>query len=271
MDIESFHSPVSFLGAARAFLVANEAANNLILGVTFAAVRGDYDVFAGWVARDGAEVVAAAAQTPPHDLLLARSDSNRGVDAMAAATHHVPGVIGATPEVDRFVRNFPDATRKFRQGVYQLSQLKVKVDPGSRRASDVERALLLGWMIDFMHEVTGEADSDRARLNLERRLDRPADVGGVWVHESNGEIVCMSGYAGPTPNGMRIGPVYTPPEHRGNGYASRLVAAQSRWLLDHGRRFCFLYTDLDNPTSNSIYKRIGYEMVCESAEYSFSR
>ena len=79
----------------------------------------------------------------------------------------------------------------------------------------------------------------------------------------------MSGYGGETPNGIRIGPVYTPPEQRGHGYATGLVAEQSRSLLAGGRRFCFLYTDLDNATSNALYRRIGYRLVCESAEVRF--
>jgi predicted GNAT family acetyltransferase len=82
--------------------------------------------------------------------------------------------------------------------------------------------------------------------------------------------VAMSGHSGPTPNGVRIGPVYTPPGERGRGYATNLVATQSQWLLNHGLRFCFLYTDLSNPISNSIYERIGYRQVAESAEYSFT-
>lgn len=81
----------------------------------------------------------------------------------------------------------------------------------------------------------------------------------------------MSGYQRPTPNGMAIGPVYTPPEHRRHGYATSLVAQQTQWLLDEGKKCCFLYTDLHNPTSNSIYQRIGYRQVAESSEYHFSR
>src|SRR5581483_201888 len=79
---------------------------------------------------------------------------------------------------------------------------------------------------------------------------------GVW--EVDGEVVSMCGYGGPTPNGIRIGPVYTPPEHRGHGYASALTAEVSQHQLDAGRTFCFLYTDATNPTSNAIYERIGY-------------
>ncbi len=69
---------------------------------------------------------------------------------------------------------------------------------------------------------------------------------------------------------MRIGPVYTPPEQRGHGYASALVAGVSQWLLDAGNQFCFLFTDLRNPTSNHIYQVIGYQPVGDFTEYSFS-
>ena len=71
----------------------------------------------------------------------------------------------------------------------------------------------------------------------------------------------MAGVGSQTPNGVRIGPVYTPPEARNRGYASALVAAISQAQLDAGRRFCFLFTDLANPTSNHIYQMIGYEPV----------
>ena len=60
------------------------------------------------------------------------------------------------------------------------------------------------------------------------------------------------------------------PDERGRGFATSLVAAQSRWLLEQGRQFCFLYTDLANPTSNRIYARIGYEPVCDSTEITFT-
>ncbi|MBA3402395.1 MAG: GNAT family N-acetyltransferase [Actinobacteria bacterium] len=79
----------------------------------------------------------------------------------------------------------------------------------------------------------------------------------------------LAGWGGKTPNGIRLGPVYTPPERRRRGYASALTAAVSAERLAAGRQFCFLYTDLDNPTSNKIYTNIGYEPVCDSVEYAF--
>ena len=73
-----------------------------------------------------------------------------------------------------------------------------------------------------------------------------------------------------TRNGIRIGPVYTPPGLRGRGYASNLVAEASQAELDAGRRFVFLFTDAANPTANKIYQDIGYEPVTDIDEYAFT-
>ena len=121
----------------------------------------------------------------------------------------------------------------------------------------------------FGVEVLEENDPGRteARAMVEHRLG--GDDGGFLLWEDGGEIVSVSGWGGPTPNGIRVGPVYTPPEARGRGYATALVAELSQTLLDGGRTFVFLYTDLANPTSNAIYERIGYVRVAESAMVEF--
>ena len=122
----------------------------------------------------------------------------------------------------------------------------------------------------MLHE--GGPGRDRAEAMVDHRLVSP--TGGILLWEDGGEPVSLAGWGGPTPNGIRVGPVYTPPELRGRGYATALTAELSQRLLDGrllegGRRFCFLYTDLANPTSNAIYERIGYRRVGESAEYRF--
>jgi uncharacterized protein len=142
--------------------------------------------------------------------------------------------------------------------------------PGaSRPAGRTDLPLLLDWMRAFGDEVLYEGDPDRddPRPMVEHRLTS-ADAGFV-VWEDDGEPVSLAGYGGRTPNGMRVGPVYTPADRRGRGYATTLVAELSQMLFDAGRRFCFLYTDLANPTSNAIYERIGYARVCESAQLAF--
>ncbi|MGH2521912.1 MAG: GNAT family N-acetyltransferase [Anaerolineales bacterium] len=99
-------------------------------------------------------------------------------------------------------------------------------------------------------------------------LTTPPETRGIYFWEDP-HPVSMAGYGGPTPNGIRVGPVYTPPEQRRKGYASACVAALSQLMLDRGRKYCFLFTDLANPTSNHIYQQIGYEPVCDVDEYKF--
>ena len=91
----------------------------------------------------------------------------------------------------------------------------------------------------------------------------------LWLWDDNGPR-SLTGVGGETPNGIRIGPVYTPPSDRGQGYASALVAAVSQAQLDAGRRFCFLYADLANPTSNKIYQAIGYRPITDALRIDFA-
>ena len=137
-----------------------------------------------------------------------------------------------------------------------------------------DRDLVLRWWISFGEEVLHEGGpgGDQAEAAVDHRLSSPS--AGILLWEDSGEPVSTAGWGGPTPNGVRVAPVYTPPELRGRGYATALTAELSQRLLDGrlfegGRRFCFLYTDLANTTSNAIYERIGYRRVAESAEIVF--
>jgi predicted GNAT family acetyltransferase len=185
--------------------------------------------------------------------------------------------VAALPELDAFVAAWTsarglDAELAVRQGIYEAREvLRAPASPGAARpATPDDRDLVVGWMRSFAREaLPHEQETDRQIRLIEARLEA-RDAAGLWLWEDGGAPVSMSGYGGETPSGIRVGPVYTPPEHRGRGYATSLVAEQSRWLLSTGRRFCFLYTDLDNATSNALYRRIGYRMIAESGEVRFA-
>jgi predicted GNAT family acetyltransferase len=140
-----------------------------------------------------------------------------------------------------------------------------------RRAEAGERPLLERWLREFQREALPheQHEPERLRRIVDQRLHDPD--GGFFLWEVGGEPVSFAGAGGRTPNGIRIGPVYTPAELRGRGYATTLVADLSRLFLERGLRFCFLYTDLANPTSNAIYERIGYVRVCASRQIAFVR
>lgn len=139
--------------------------------------------------------------------------------------------------------------------------------PGGARAATLDDLdLVTAWCLDFMPAADRQAgrppregegehlDREYARGKIERGL--------MWLWEDKGEVVHLTGWNPPALGVARVGPVYTPVEHRGHGYAAALVAQVTERILSDGARAC-LFTDVDNPVSNGVYERIGYRPVAE--------
>ena len=93
--------------------------------------------------------------------------------------------------------------------------------------------------------------------------------GGELLWEVDGEPVAQAAARAVVAGMSRIGPVYTPPEHRGHGYAAAVTAAAARWALERGARQVLLYTDLANPTTNRLYPRLGFRPRYDALELRF--
>jgi GNAT superfamily N-acetyltransferase len=252
-----------FLAHAGPLLLTDEARHNLMLGIA-GNVRDLPHLFPSahfWVV-DG----AAAMQTPPYNVLVAKP---RDRDALAALVEEIdvelPGVTAAVPEVEEFVELWGRPAELARSdNIWALHELQPP--PASegepREATREDLPLVVDWW-----SVLGAPD-ELVRQQVEQRLGAGAD-GGVTLWEVDGKPVSMCGYGSPTPHGIRIGLVYTPPEQRGRGYAAAVTADVSRRQLECGR-FCFLYTDASNATAEGIYARLGYARVCESRQFAFA-
>ncbi len=283
MRLERQPDATAFLERAGDFLLAREAEHNLILGLSGRLrdeprLYGEDPYFA--VALDGERVVGATMRTPPHNLILSLFDEDDALEPVAEEAQQVfgslPGVIGPKEPVARFARLWEDRTGErariaIQQRVYRASTVTMPEDvSGSMRFyEDGDREVVVAWMDAFVREALPQAPPEDAEHWLERNRSSPDSGIVLWI--DGGEPVSFSGHGGLTPNGIRVGPVYTPPELRRRGYASALVAEQTQSLLDGGRTFCFLFTDLANPTSNSIYQRIGYQAVSDADQWVFGR
>ena len=282
MEVLRLTDARSFLDLAGPLLVRDEARHNLILGIAGTTKLHPelYPVYHAWVVVDGTEVVAAATMTPPHKLVVADPVSDEAAGAMLDAVRtsgvEVPGFVANLPTAPSLARAWSEATGSAvklirTEGVYALTQaLDVPATSGgARRATPQDRSVLETWLVEFAAEALPgeETPGEQLQRSIEARFSSPS--AGFWFWEDGDVPVSLVGYSGPTSTGIRIGPVYTPPDRRRRGYASNLVAELSRWLLEDGYRACFLFTDLSNPTSNKIYTDIGYVRVCDAAEYAF--
>lgn len=280
MQVVRVTDPLEFRERTERFLVQEEARHNLMLGMTATLIErpGAYDEFLLWVVEHEGTAVAAAIDTPPHGLMVSRPGHDAALAGLAEGIRaegiDLPGVVAAVPEVESFREDWEAngrvrARRVMDQRIYRAAEIRPPAGtPGNMRsAGPGDRGLLVDWVGAFSAEALPEGGGTDPDRFVDLRL-RGGGVGLV-LWEVRGEPVSLAGFGGRTPNGIRIGPVYTPPAHRRRGYAAAVVAALSRRLLEEGRRFCFLYTDLSNRTSNSIYRAVGYEPVCDSREYRF--
>lgn len=278
LEVRVTRDAAGFYERVAAFLLQREAEHNLILGIVGSLVGvadPQYpDPFLASVERDG-EVVGAAMRTPPHNLVLSEGLDEEGVAALVQAARQVyeqmSGVSGPPATARRFAALWHETTGQpfavaMAQRIYRLSRVQpvAPVCGYLRPGESGDRDVLVRWLRGFHEDVSVDASP------IEEAADRllAHEGRGIFFWDDDGPV-SMAGRTGRTPHGVRIGPVYTPPEQRRRGYATACVAALSQKMLDEGCMFCFLYTDLANPTSNHIYQTIGYEPVAEVDMYHF--
>jgi uncharacterized protein len=275
LQVERHQDVGAFFERVEPFLLRSEAAHSLLIGFRAPLERdphayGDADPYLAAAIDESGAVVAVAARTPPYNLVLSLTDDDRATDALAAdlAGEWLPGVIAPVAVGEAFLaRRGGSARIVVAQRVFEATEvIAPRPVAGALRAyGDGDRELVLEWVAAFFAEAMPGTPEGDAEGFLVRRLDEPTSRLVLWDDDGPRSFAA---FGSPTPNGMRIGPVYTPPELRGRGYASSLTAAVTERVLAE-RRLCFLSTDLANPTSNSIYQRIGYRPVIDFNVWHF--
>lgn len=282
IQVERLPDASAFLAVAGPYLERREAEHNLLFGIAANLVRDPDRPMTGpplfaVVRRDG-EVVAAALMTPPFKAVVSCTDDPDAIPALAGelarAGIALPGITAPPDVATAFAQAWaagggPIAHRTMAERIYRLAHVTPPRNvPGTLRIADVrDRDLLRSWAHAFLLETHGRTHPNEARDVVDAGLRSGTRVFYLWEHE--GRSVSMAGVTGPTPHGVRVGPVYTPPADRGHGFASAVTAAASQAQLDQGRKYVYLFTDLNNPTSNKIYQAIGYEPVIDIDQWSF--
>jgi uncharacterized protein len=269
-------SAAELLAVAEPWLLRTEAENNVILGVARryrdAGIGGDRY----WASlHRGDEVVGCAMRTPPNPLAITEIPPG-AIEPLIADLHQVygalPGINGPAQAAERFALLWCATTGtasrlKIRLRAHALTKVNGPdrgVAGRLRRADVSEQLLIREWVARFLEET----DIFEPRSTNEV-ADRMLVAGQLFVWDDAGPK-CLVGSTRDTPNGGCVNSVYTPEVYRRRGYATAAVAALSRQLLAAGKTFCCLYTDVSNPTSNAIYRRIGYVPLREDVQIEFA-
>jgi len=285
MKVVRCSSPEEFLSETDSYRGLDPVRTN-VLGSVASAIANDarsYDAYWWWLVKDDddGDVVGTSMRTAPFGLQIGPMPAEAAAllaTAVARDDDDFPWLTGSEVLVKVFLDTYraagsPGSSRRVARGrtslLYELADLVVpQVEGSSRVATADDFDLVDQWTSDFHFFIDGvarEAD-ERDHAALVARVQEGAL--SLWC--VRGVVVAMAGRATPveTPSGLvtRIGPVFTPAENRGRGYGSAVTANLCEILLAGGSRV-MLYADADNPTSNGVYQRIGFQLIDNVVQY----
>ncbi len=279
MQVAFETNPKSFLEKYGPYLERNEAEHNLILSLCQLAeqrlARGEKaDIRFATLSNDDG-LVMATVQTPPSNLVLSRAtqpEIEQLAETLAVQNYAFPGIVGPSDVAASFAEKWAEKTGQqsveyMDQIIYSLTKVTFPppIDGALRPAKAGEEELVKKWMMAFAADALPKAE----QLTADEALKRATDLikaGRVYVWDVGGRPRAQAAVSG-TSKAARLNMVYTPPEERGHGYASAVVAGLTQLQLDSGKKMCCLYADARNSVSNSIYRKIGYEFVGRSSLY----
>jgi uncharacterized protein len=273
------HDASRLLAAVEPLLVQHEAENNLLLGLLSRIADGeDMEASFGYGEKDG-EIRTVFLHTKgerlilSHGLLWQEADAVRLAEFVQTLTPDLPGVIGPIVQAKQFAHAWQQLSGKqselhMNQFIYQLNYVentgKAKGEIQVARSADF--ILLRDWLIRFGKELGEKRTEEQADATIRRLISQQR----MYIWKVDGQTVSMAGCSRESRNGIVINAVFTPQEHRQQGYAQALVGQLSAKLLQDGKHFCCLFTDANNDGPNKLYQRIGYKRVAESCAINFT-
>ncbi len=244
--LEFTEDPAAFLDAAQHHLAADPVLTTVVSSVThraLAAVRLGVPAPAHprwWlVVRDpGGAVAGVAMRTAPFAPypLFVLPMPLAAAHAVARALHRrgeeVGGVNGSLPAAEALAQETARLTggRAFvheHTRLFELGELRApRPAAGRLRAANEDDAdLAMSWFAAFHRDADEQAGREPGQVAWEA-FDRAEILARIrdgriwfWVDDA-GERVHLTGANAPSFGVARVGPVYTPREHRGRGYAS---------------------------------------------------
>lgn len=271
MYIRRYSNAKAYLKENESLLIREEAMNSLLLGLCLSNQKLESDNTFYFDIKDEVGIQLTGIKTEDRNLIIYGSQAKlfntipKLVDFLKTENITIPGVVGPkdlvteTAEILESHYNWKSKVN-FKHLVYTLETVKhtPQIDGHMHRARIEELEKYTNWINLFSQEALNENNLDQARALTKSKINN----GDLYVWKTD-QAVSMSCSARPTHNGITINYVFTPEDQRRKGYGTKLVAEQSQRMLEQGYKFCTLFADIENPTSNNIYIKIGYEPIGE--------
>ncbi|MDQ3022279.1 MAG: GNAT family N-acetyltransferase [Bacteroidota bacterium] len=275
-ELNIFKTPGEFLDVNSNYLEENEVQNNLILGICLGIKdQSNKHIVSNFLSVINNNIVEAVSmKTTPRAVI---SGDFKNDDAIKMITEFytnnnikLSNVIGEKRISEKFAELIN--LRQLDKRELLLHQLEktnnISISKGKFEKTSIENIdLLEEYRAAFEIETFRKSRYKSGELKKDTLDKIKREVFYCWTDNKN--IVSIAAIMRTTKNTGVIGLVFTPKLYRGNGYATSLVLTLSNEILNKGFSKCVLYTDKSNLTSNSIYKKIGYEPVEEFTDIYF--
>ncbi len=279
MKLIEYSDVNAFLERTRSFLESDQALYGMALGIANRLAGGHrYGSGDPWfaVVEEGQWLRAIVLQTPPQALIVATAEleaitplvqgmreSGRAISGVVGPADTVPFVAGRWAHIHDL-----DQEVKMQMRLFCADQV---IPPSNPPAGKSVKATVeeLPWVNNWADAFVADCHMPPNDLGLPNPAIALVDQQALYLWKDATGAKAMAAFNRETPQSQSVSWVYTPKEHRGNGYASALIAALTQQCLDSGKKFCSLHTDLSNPTSNKIYTEIGYRHYCDVQHVDF--
>ena len=285
MRVTHVMDAAQFLARTATFRATEPLLTNVISTVTEGVLAGrDYEAAHWWIIEDDessvshqadpSRVVGVAMRTVPYNLVLSPMPQQAAEmlsDEVCGLFPQLSGVSAPKDVGQWFLARHYAAVARVGIRMHDVIRVLAEFLPAhgvsglARAVTDSDRPMLQGWMTQFAQDAGVHAfGADAAVQGL---LER----GWLWQSEEGPVSVCghttITGSVGERV--VRVGPVFTPLEFRGHGYASAITSHVIS-LLQPQAETVMLYADANNPTSNGVYERLGMPIVAEIIEWELS-
>lgn len=285
MAIEVFFSDDAswVLNEANVFLSSEPVHHNLTLSLLQTRID-DREPGRYWVATNSKGVVGVVVQSPLNSRALITPMTSEVVpavvNAISEANVALPGVAGDAATTACFAGEWAERHKSpvfpfLGLRLYEVNEVQESsaVSGHFRKAVLDDRELLIDWVSRFSVDIgeqentSDDEELQKRKVTSSRIVNRHLSAEHLWLWEDT-EPVSMVARTTAVARVVQVRLVYTPQENRSRGYATACVGKISKQIRNEGNR-CILYTDLCNPISNAIYRRIGYRAVAEAIQYRF--
>lgn len=283
MNLIYTNSPKDFIPEGEAFLLQSESFNSLFLGlVNRLNEHGNPDEGEPffYIFKEGNAVTGCAMRSAPNRGLILTDCSLEVLEQLTEDLKKkeikLEGSIGPRESVLAFAKIWgQEYSEVMDQGVYECRQLIApretkgslyKVTREDKDAFEIAVQFGGGFIADCFPKH--REPLEEARKTVGRHVDHNGIY--LWKNE-DGKFVSMAGNHRDSKNAGSIGWVYTPSEYRGKGYGSMVTHGVTQEVFNKGKTLANLFTDMANPTSNSIYQKIGYKLIGHSYQIEFKQ